>query len=88
MEVRAMIVFWGAGEVVEVDDSADDGEALTEADVAELVAVFASSTKLSFVKDRLVEQITEHQEAGRLQAATNASAVLAALLVRTRGAVH
>jgi hypothetical protein len=83
-----MIVVWGDGDIVALDDGADDSEPLTEADVAEIATVLATSTKLSFVMERLAEHITEHEQAGRLQAATNASAVLAALLVRARGAVH
>ena len=83
-----MIVFWGDGEVVEIEDSAEDYEALTDAEVDEIATVLATSNKLPFIMQRLTEHIMEHEQAGRLQAATNASAVLAALLVRARGAVH
>jgi hypothetical protein len=83
-----MVVIWGDGEIVEVDDSVDDNEPLSAAEVAEIATVLATSAKLPFVKERLAEHIMEHEQAGRLQAATNASAVLAALLVRTRAAIH
>ena len=83
-----MIVVWGDGEVVAIDDSADDDEPLTDAVVDEIATMLATSNKLPFIMHRLTEQIIEHEQTGRFQAATNASAVLAALLVRTRAAVH
>jgi hypothetical protein len=83
-----MIVVWGDGEFVEIDDDTEDYEAMTDAEVDELATMLATSNKLPLIMQRLTEHIVEHKEAGRLQAATNASAVLATLIVRTRGALH
>ena len=83
-----MVAIWGVGEVVEIDDDAEDYGPLTDAEVDEIADLLATSTKLPFVLQRLAEHAMEHRTAGRLQAAANASAVLTAVVARTRGAMH
>jgi hypothetical protein len=88
MEAGAMVVVWGDGELVAIDYDEEAYGPLTDAEVDEIATVLVTSTKLGFIIQRLTEQVMEHREAGRLQAAANASAVLAAVVARTSGAIH
>jgi hypothetical protein len=83
-----MFVIWGDGGVVEVDGGYAEQEALTGAEVEEIVEVLATSSKLPFVIERLSDLIREHRQAGRPQAAINAAVVLAAMVGRIRPITH
>jgi hypothetical protein len=83
-----MIVVWGDGEIVEIDNDSQEYGPLTDGEVDELAALLATSTKIAFILQRLTEHIAEHRQAGRPQAAANASAVFAGVVARTRSAMH